>query len=54
MKKYAIKRNNRNKIVGILKYDERTKKYTIDIPEDVSYKDAPFMISLFLKKVFAP
>ena len=22
----------------------------IDIPEDVSYKDAPFMISLFLKK----
>ena len=50
MKKYAIKRNNRNKIVGILKYDERTKKYTIDIPEDVLYKDAPFMMSLFLKK----
>lgn len=50
MSRYAIKRNNRNKIVGILNYNEQTKKYTIDIPEDVSYKEAPFMISLFLKK----
>ena len=30
MNRYAIKRNNRNKIVGILNYDERTKKYTIE------------------------
>ncbi|MDC7291107.1 hypothetical protein NXH76_25295 [Blautia schinkii] len=47
MRRYAIKRNNRNKIVGILNYDERTKKYRIDIPEDVSSKEAPFMMSLF-------
>lgn len=50
MTRYAIKKNNRNKIVGILNYDEQTKTYTIDIPEDVSYKEAPFMMSLFLKK----
>lgn len=50
MSRYAIKRNNRNKIVGILNYDEQAKTYTIDIPEDVSYKEAPFMMSLFLKK----
>lgn len=50
MSRYAIKRDNRNKIVGILNYDERTKKYTIDIPKNVSSKEAPFMISLFLKK----
>lgn len=54
MNRYAIKRNNRNKIVGILNYDERTKKYTIDIPENVTPKEAPFMMSLFLKKVFEP
>lgn len=50
MSRYAIKRNNKNKIVAILNYDEQTKKYTIDIPEDVSDREAPFMISLFLKK----
>lgn len=50
MTRYAIKKNNRNKIVGILNYDEQSKTYTIDIPENVSYKEAPFMMSLFLKK----
>ena len=50
MKRYAIKRNNRNKIVAILNYDEKAKSYTIDIPENVSSKEAPFMMSLFLKK----
>ena len=50
MTRYAIKKNSRNKIVGILNYDEQTKTYTIDIPENVSYKEAPFMMSLFLKK----
>lgn len=48
--RYAIRRNNRNKIVGILNYDEKEKKYTIEIPENVTPKEAPFMISLFLKK----
>lgn len=48
--KYAIKRNNRNKIVAILNYDEKTKSYTIDIPENVSSMETPFMMSLFLKK----
>lgn len=48
--KYAIKRNNRNKIVAILNYDEKTKSYTIDIPENVSSTETPFMMSLFLKK----
>lgn len=50
MTRYAIKRNNRNKIVAILNYDEKTKSYTIDIPENVSSKETPFMMSLFLKK----
>ena len=48
--RYAIKRNNRNKIVGILNYDEKTKSYTIEIPENVSSVETPFMMSLFLKK----
>ena len=50
MSRYAIKKNNGEKIVGILNYDDRTKTYTIDIPVNVSEKEAPFMISLFLKK----
>lgn len=50
MTRYAIKKNSRNKIVGILNYDEQTKTYTIDIPENVSSKEVPFMMSLFLKK----
>ncbi|MFR3250465.1 MAG: hypothetical protein ACLTQL_05050 [Eisenbergiella sp.] len=41
---------NVNKTVGILNYDEQTRQYTIDIPEDVSFRETPFMLSLFLKK----
>lgn len=50
MRKYAIKRNNKNRVVAILNYDEEKKTYTIDIPEDVTEKESPFMMSLFLKK----
>ena len=50
MKRYAVKRNGRNKTVAILNYDEENKIYTIDVPENVSEKEAPFMISLFLQK----
>ena len=50
MTRYAIKRNNKNKVFGILNYDETAKSYTIDIPEGVSDREAPFMISLFMKK----
>ena len=50
MSRYAIKRMNVNKTVGILNYDEQTRQYTIDIPEDVSFRKTPFMLSLFLKK----
>lgn len=50
MTRYAIKRNNKNKTVAILNYDEKSKIYTIDIPENVSSKEAPFMMSIFLKK----
>lgn len=50
MSRYAIKHNKRNKVVAILNYDETSKTYTIDIPENVSVNEAPFMMSLFLKK----
>lgn len=50
MNRYAIKRTNRNKVVGILNYDEMARTYTIDIPDGVSSEEAPFMLSLFLKK----
>lgn len=50
MTRYAIKRNNKDKIVSILNYDEQKKSYTIDIPEDVASVEMPFMMSLFLKK----
>lgn len=50
MKRYAIRKNGRNKTVAILNFDENTKSYTIEIPKDISAREAPFMISLFLKK----
>ena len=34
----------------MLNYDEQTRQYTIDSPEDVSFRETPFMLSLFLKK----
>lgn len=45
-----MKKNNQNKIVAILNYDEKKKEYTIDIPENVTEWESPFMLSLFLKK----
>lgn len=50
MKKYAVKRNNQEKIVAVLNYDESNKSYTIEIPDDVTEKEAPFMMSLFIQK----
>lgn len=50
MKRYTIKRNHCDKTVAILTYDEKSRKYTIDIPEDISEKESPFMLSLFVKK----
>lgn len=50
MNRYAIKRTNGNKVVGILNYDEKVRTYTIDIPDGVSSGEVPFMLSLFLKK----
>ena len=47
---YAIKRNNCSKILSFLNYDEKLKQFTIDIPEDVTKKEAPFMMSIFLEK----
>lgn len=50
MNRYAIKRTNGNKVVAILNYDEMARTYTIDIPIGISSREAPFMLSLFLKK----
>ena len=50
MKRYAVKRNGQNKKVAVLNYDEENKRYTIDVPENVTEKEAPFMIALFLQK----
>lgn len=50
MRKYAVKKNNCDKTVAILNYEEKRKEFTIDIPENVTEKEAPFMLSLFLKK----
>ncbi len=50
MKKYAVKRMNQNKTIAILNYDEKRKEYTIDIPKNVTEREAPFMMSLFLKE----
>jgi len=50
LKRYAVKRNGQNKTVAVLNYDEENKRYTIDVPENVTEKEAPFMIALFLQK----
>ena len=50
MNRYAIKRTNGNKAVGILNYDETAGTYTIDVPIGISSREAPFMLALFLKK----
>ena len=50
MTRYAIKKKNETRTLAILNYDEKKKEYTIDIPEKVTAKDSPFMLSLFVKK----
>lgn len=50
MKRYAIKRNNKDKVIGILNYDADNKTYTIDIAPDVNDNEVPFMLSLAMKK----
>ena len=51
MKKYAVKEERYgNKILSILVYDEDRKEFTIDIPEDVTEQEAPFMMSLFVER----
>ena len=50
MHRYAIRENGKKKTVGILTYEEKTKTYTIEIPEDVTEQEAPFLFALFLRK----
>lgn len=50
MKHYAVKSNGLDKVVSILNYEEDTKTYTIDIPEEITEQEAPFLMSLFLQK----
>lgn len=50
MKKYAVKKDKENKILSILTYDEEKKEFFIDIPENVTEHEAPFMMSLFVKR----
>lgn len=50
MKRYAVKSNDLDKVVSILNYEEDTKTYTIDIPEEITEQEAPFLMSLFLQK----
>lgn len=52
MKRYAIKRDldAQGRVLGLLNYDEEKGMFTIDIPEDVPEKEAPFLLSLFIKR----
>lgn len=50
MKRYAVKRGDKEKILSILNYDEDKKEFSIDIPKDVTEREAPFMMSLFVKR----
>lgn len=50
MKRYAIKRDGESKILSVLNYDESIKEFTIDIPDNISEKEAPMMMSSFLRK----
>ena len=52
MKQYAIKsdRYAKDKVLGILVYDEKKNAYTIDIPEDNTEKEVPIMLACFLKR----
>lgn len=50
MRKYAIKKDKEDKVLSILLYDENTKTFTIDIPEDVTEKEAPLIMASFVKR----
>ena len=52
MKRYAIKNDfiGKDRILSILNYDEKTKQFSIEIPEGVSVKEVPYIMSAFLKK----
>ena len=50
MLRYAVKRDDKEKILSILNYDEDKKEFSIDIPKDVTEREAPFMMSLFVKR----
>lgn len=50
MKRYAIKEGKGSKVLSILVYDEDKKEFTIDIPEDVSEQEAPFMMAYFVRR----
>lgn len=50
MKQYAIKKNNVNKVVAILNYDEQKKSYTIDVPAGIDEREVPMLVSAFVKK----
>lgn len=50
IKRYAVKHPKREKILAILNYDEKKREYTIDIPDNVSESEAPFMLGLLMKK----
>ncbi len=50
MKRYAVKRKNKNQVVSILNYNEKNKTYTIDIPKNVPIRELPFMMSICAKK----
>lgn len=52
MKHYAIRNEylGGNKILGILNYDEESREFSIDVPEDVNEEEAPFLLSAFVKR----
>lgn len=52
MKRYAIKSDyfDKERVMGILNYDEEAKTYTIDIPDEVSENEAPFLLSAFISR----
>lgn len=51
MYKFAIRNKvYDNKIVAWLYYEEKQRKYKIEIPEYTKYEEAPLMIAEFIKK----
>lgn len=52
LKRYAIKEDfdNQGKILGVLNYDEESKKFTIDIAPELSVGEAPFILDSFIER----